>query len=103
MPGMGGAVDWRGIVPDAVDEVGHALYPIVVARPASSKFVDCPASAWSKDMDGRIGIGRVARQSAVLAIHFACHVAAGLDAPRDVERGEKVAKVQIQVHGVLHF
>ena len=93
----------EGHVQDAIDEVGHALKPVVVTGQARRGLVQAPATAWSKDMDGRIGIGRVAGQGPVLAVHFQGFVAAGLHAPRDIERREKVPKVEVEVHGVSDF
>src|SRR2546428_51113 len=103
MPGVCGTGDGFSILQDAVDEVRYALKPVVATGQARCGFFHAPATAWSKDMDGRIGIGGVAGQGAVLAVHFQCFVAAGLDAPRDIECGEKVSKVEGEVHGVSNF
>src|SRR5262249_3997375 len=83
VPSVGGTVDRFGIMPDAVHEVSHTLHPVVAPGPARCGFFHAPATAWSKDVDGRIGIGRVARQGTVFAVHFQYFVAASLDAPRD--------------------
>src|SRR5262252_5058565 len=100
---MGGTGDGCGIVQDAVDEVGHALKPVIAPGPGWRGFVQSPATAWAEDMDGHIGIGRIAGQGAVLAVHFYGFVAAGLHAPRDIEGGEKASKVEEEVYGVSHF
>src|SRR5262249_21348114 len=95
MPSVGGTVDGFGILPDTIHEVSHALKPVVAPGPAQRGVFHTPATAWSKDVDGRIGIGRVARQGTVFAVHFQGCVAASLDAPRDIEGGEKASEVEV--------
>jgi len=66
--------DWCRIVADAVDEVGHALSPNRPSRGqrgVGSSTVQ--PTAWSKIWMGVLH-SRVARQGAVLAVHFTCDV-----------------------------
>ena len=56
MPGVRGTGDGCGIVQDAIDEVRHALKPVVVAGQTWCGFVHGPALAWSKEMAKELGI-----------------------------------------------
>ena len=60
VPGMQGVVRRFSIVDDAIDEVRHALDPVVAPRQARQRFFDPPGGTGSKPVQGGIGCGGIA-------------------------------------------
>src|SRR4029434_8935320 len=87
--GMEGIVHRLNVVDDTIDEVRDALDPAVAVRHALGMFFDGPWTAELEQVNWGIVRHRVTRQRSGVTVHFQDLVAAGLNAPGDVQRGEQ--------------